>query len=151
EIVELLVELTFRRVAGIVLAVLLGLRRAVLGRPFHALRHLVDVTEHRRGDRLRERGSDLDRTAEVTLLIRHAAGIVCGARGIAPVAAVEVLSRPRRGRTSEPCRDRDPKHSCDQKAENAFHRLPPFWPVRGQLPDERPLGDVTGMWCGRAR
>src|SRR5262249_11490067 len=31
-------------------------------------------------------------------------------------------------------------------------RFPLFWPVRGQLPDERPLGDVTGAWCvGRRR
>src|SRR5262249_7451749 len=116
-----LVERPLGRIPGIVLAVLFRLAGALLRRAFETLLRLVDVTDDGREDRLRKRRADLAGAGDVTLRkIRHAAGIVGRARGVAAVSAVEVLARCGRDRPPHSSREQD---APDRQSPNALHAV----------------------------
>src|SRR5262245_65883857 len=85
------------------------------------------MAHDRADDRPPQRPPDLGGAGEVAFRqVRYAAGIVDRARGVATVAAVEVLSRAGWDRSRDPGRQQD---ASDGKSENPFHRFrPPFRP-----------------------
>src|SRR5262249_54402361 len=109
--------------AGILLAVLLRLAGPLLRGALQALLSLVDVADGRGEYRLGERCTDLDGAGEVGLLVRHAARIVGSARGIAGVAAVEVLAGRGRDRLPDSGREQD---APDGESESPFHAAVPL-------------------------